>query len=145
MENDHLNWEQEFIATNFMAIAYNAWAGYLSGSRGVVVCSTHNPHLGITGETFSAAFVPRFRLAPFLNAWLSIPDTRIVRHHFMNAHILEAVDTYCPETEVIFLLESGNQVTFFYLKHLPLTPPECYDRISRMRDEFHPSLSKVNS
>ncbi|MEB3827902.1 hypothetical protein [Phormidium sp. CCY1219] len=138
MSKHKLNWQQEFIATNLGAIAYNAWAGYLTGHRGVVICSTNNPTIGITGETFHAYFVARPRLAPFLNAWLAAPDTVILQHHFMNAHILQAVDSYNPDTEVVFLLESGNDVTFFYLKNLPLTPPVCYDRICTEWEEFPP-------
>jgi hypothetical protein len=26
-----LDWQQEFIATNLLALGYNAWAGYLRG------------------------------------------------------------------------------------------------------------------
>ena len=65
------------------------------------------------------------RLAPFLNAWLAAPDTVILRYHFMNAHILEAADTYNPTNEAVLLLESFYQVTLFYLKNLPITPQQC--------------------
>ena len=133
-----LDWQQDFIAANLMAIAYNAWIGYLAGHRGAVICSANNPTVGITGETFQSHFVARPRLAAFLNAWLAAPDTVILRHHLMNAHILEAVDTYNPETEVAFLLESGSQVTFFYLKNLPIAPPVCYERICKEWEEFPP-------
>jgi len=108
---DALNWQQEFIASNLLAIGYNAWVGYLGGDRGAVIGSTNSPSVSLAGETFKAYFVPRRRLAAFLNAWLAAPDTVILRHHFMNAHILAAVDTYNPATEVVFLLESGDRVT----------------------------------
>jgi len=138
MLNKALNWQHDFITTNLMAIGYNAWAGYLTGNRGAVICSTNNPQIGIAGETFKSHFVARPRLAAFLNAWLAAPDTVILRHHFMNAHILEAVDSYNPETEVVFLLESGSHVTFFYLKYLPITPPVCYEHICKEWEEFPP-------
>jgi hypothetical protein len=94
MPNNLLKWQENFIATNLIAIAYNAWAGYLSGHRGAVIASTNNPTISIAGETFKSYFVARTRLAAFLNAWLDAPDPVILRHHFMNAHILEAVDNY---------------------------------------------------
>lgn len=131
-----MDWQQEFIATNLLAIAYNAWVGYLNGERGAIICSMNAPTVGITGESFKTHFVPRSRLAAFLNAWLAAPDTVILRHHFMNAHILEAVDTYNPTEEAIFLLESFNQVTFCYLKNLSITPPQCYEQVCKVWNEF---------
>lgn len=136
---DQLDWQQDFIATNLLAIGYNAWVGYLSGERGAIICSTNFPAVGIAGESFKTHFVPRSRLAAFLNAWLAAPDTVILRHHFMNAHILEAVDSYNPTTDLVFLLESFNQVTFFYLKNLPITPPQCYEQVCKTWEEFQPA------
>ena len=113
-----LDWQQDFIATNLLAIGYNAWVGYSSGERGATICSTDSPAIRIAGETFKSYFVPRSRLAPFLNVWLATPDTVILRHHFMNTHILEAANTYNPGTQALLLLESCHQTTFFYLKNL---------------------------
>jgi hypothetical protein len=138
--SDLMDWQQEFIATNLLAIGYNAWAGYLSGERGALICSTNFPTVGITGESFPSYFVRRSRLAAFLNAWLAAPDTVILRHHFMNAHILEAVNSYNPTTELVFLMESFNQVTFFYLKNLPITPPQCYEQVCKAWEEFQPAI-----
>lgn len=130
-------WQDRWIATNLHSLGYNAWVGYLSAGRGVVVCSTNAPHVGLTGETFSAHYVPRQRLAPFLNAWLAAPDTVILRHHFMSAHILEAADCYNPQRECLLLLESGQQVTFFYLRNLPVPPPACYQHLCRCWEEVN--------
>lgn len=134
--SDALNWQQDFIATNLLAIGYNAWMGYLGSDRGAIICSTNSPAVGIAGESFKSYFVPRSRLAAFLNAWLAAPDTVILRHHFMTAHILEAVDTYDPTTGLVFLLESFNQITFFQLKNLPITPPQCYEQVCKAWEEF---------
>lgn len=49
--------------------------------------------------------VSRQNLAPFLNAWLSAPDTILLQRHFMNGHILQAVDSYNPEKDAVFLIE----------------------------------------
>ncbi|NES95109.1 MAG: hypothetical protein F6K32_07720 [Desertifilum sp. SIO1I2] len=139
-DSDLMDWQQEFIATNLLAIGYNAWAGYLGGERGAIICSTRSAAVGIAGESFRTYFVQRSRLAAFLNAWLAAPDTIILRHHFINAHILEAVDSYNPTAEVVFLLESFNQVTFFYLKNLPIAPPQCYEQVCRTWEEFQPAV-----
>jgi hypothetical protein len=134
-----IDWQQEFIATNLLALGYNAWVGYLSGQRGAIICSTNSPAVGIAGESFKTYFIRRSRLAAFLNAWLAAPDTVILRHHFINAYILETVDSYNPTTELVFLLESFSQVTFFYLKNLPITPPQCYEQVYKAWEEFQPA------
>jgi hypothetical protein len=142
-DSDWIDWQQEFIATNLLAIGYNAWTGYLGGERGAIIRSTNSPAVGVAGESFRTYFVRRSRLAAFLNAWLAAPDTLILRHHFMNAHILEAVDSYNPTTELVFLLESFNQVTFFYLKNLPITPPQCYEQVCKTWEEFQPAVCSL--
>ena len=139
--NDGSNWHQDFIASNLLVIGYNAWAGHLSQKRGAIICSTNSPTVGVGGESFKSHFVARSRLTPFLNAWLSAPDTAILPHHFMTAHILEVVDNYCPETEVVLLLESFDQATFFYLKNLPITPPQCHEQVHKVWDEFQPGVN----
>lgn len=118
-------------------IGYNAWNAYLKTGRGVVVCTTNSPLLDRVGETFKTYFVPRPRLAAFLNAWLTTPDTVILQGHHMNSHILDAVDNYSPEQDVILLLESDNKVSFYYLKNLPITPPESHKRVCFAWSEFH--------
>ena len=129
--------QQDFIATNLLAIGYNAWNGYLKTGRGVIVCSTNSPLIDRLGETFKTHFVPRPHLAAFLNAWLATPDTVILQGHYMNGHILDAVDNYNPEQDVILLLESGNKASFYYLKNLPITPPESHQRVKQAWSEFH--------
>ncbi len=135
-ENYLHNWQQEFIATNLISIGYNAWQGYLSSQRGLIICSTNSPMIGATGETFKVHFVPRNNLAPLLNAWLKSPDTVLLKRHFMNDHILEAVDNYNPQKDVVFMLESGISVTFFYLTNLPISPLDCYQQVIKSWDEF---------
>ncbi|MGV2830843.1 hypothetical protein [Myxosarcina sp. GI1(2024)] len=135
------DWQQALIETNLLVIGYNAWNGYLTTGRGVIVCSTNSPLVDRLGETFKTHFVPRPRLAAFLNAWLATPDTVILQGHYMNGHILDAVDNYNPEQDVILLLESGKKVSFFYLKNLPITPPESYQKVRFAWSEFQLSKS----
>jgi len=133
MTNDQ---QQDLIAKNLIIIGYNAWAGYLSSDRGALICSTNHPAVSMTGETFNCHYVTRSHLTPLLNSWLGVPDTTIQQRHLTNNHILEAVDVYDPRTEIILLVESGAEVTFFYLKNLPVDPPECYQTICREGTEF---------
>ena len=132
------DWQLAFVTTNVLTLGYNAWCGFLAGERGAVVCSLSFPRLGMTGESFEAYYVSRSRLAPFLNAWLAVPDTVILNHHHITSHILQAVDRYNPETDVILLLESGDRATFFYLRNLPIPPPQSYTVVCKGWDEFNP-------
>ena len=131
------DWQSAFVATNLLHLAYNAWCGFLAGERGAVVCSLRSPRLGLTGESFEAHYVPRSRLAPFLNAWLAAPDTVILNHHHINGHILQAVDRYNPETDAILLLESGDLASFLYLRNLPIAPPHGYEIVCQDWEEFY--------
>ncbi|USR90653.1 hypothetical protein NEA10_17770 [Phormidium yuhuli AB48] len=138
--NLRMNWQQDFITKNILVLGYNAWLGYLKGERGAVICSTNRPRLGMVGEGFQTHFVPQSRLAGFLNAWLGATDRAMLHPSFVNAHVLEIVETYNPITELVFLLESFNQVTFFYLRNLPICPPKCYEEICNNWEEFQPGV-----
>ena len=59
----------------------------------------------------------------------------------MIAQILEVVDNSDPTTEVVLLLGQNYQATFFYLKNLPITPPQYYDQVRNTWDEFQPGVS----
>lgn len=85
-----------------------------------------NPTQTAWQETF-ADYVPRSRLAPFLNDWLATPDTMILNHHHITGHILQAVDSYNPETDVILLLASR-------LLHVPASSANC--AIAQLRHDL---------
>ena len=136
MATSSSDWQESFVATNLIALGYNAWSNYLAGGRGAVICSLNLPQLNIAGETFRTHYVVRSRLAAFLNAWLAFPDTIILNHHHINGHILQAVDSYNPETDLVLLLESGAQAAFLYLRALPISPPKSYQVVCRIQDEF---------
>ena len=138
--NDESNWHKDFIASNLLVIRHNAWAGHLRQKRGAIICSLNSPMVGVAGESFKANFIGRSRLVPFLNAWLAAPETATLPYHFMIDHILEVVDNYHPTTEVVLLLESFDRATFFYLKNLPITPPQCYEQVRKAWDEFQPGV-----
>lgn len=141
---DFQKWQQEFIATNLLALGYNTWTGYLGGDRGAIICDLNKPLLSGVGETFETHFVLRRRMAAFLNAWLQAPDTVILQNHHMTAHILQAVDSYDPTTEMILLMESGQQASFFYLRNLPMTPPQCYEQVCKGWEEFQTPTTELN-
>lgn len=129
-------WQQTFIAGNTIVLGYNAWLSYCKSGRGLLVCSADSPKLTITGATFDVSFITRSRLAPFLNAWLQTSDTVLMQNHSQTVPILEAVDRYDPEADVILLLEAEGQATFFCLEPLPVSPPDCYAKVCDRQSEF---------
>ncbi|MFK8186257.1 MAG: hypothetical protein AB8B99_23010 [Phormidesmis sp.] len=139
---DVTEWQQSFVSTNLLTLGYNAWCGFLAGQRGAVVCSLNSPQLSIAGESFQTYYVPQSRLEPFLNAWLAMPDTAI-HHHHVTSHIIQAVEGYQPQTDVILLLESGDRASFLYLQNLPVSPSESHTRICNQWDDFEPDFSTL--
>ncbi|WP_421659467.1 GTP-binding protein [Leptothermofonsia sp. ETS-13] len=93
-------WQQEFIAKNLLEIGYNAWAGYLGSERGAIICSTNSPKVSIAGESFRTHFTQRSCLAAFLNAWLAVPDTVILRHHFITAQLVKRLQSLVQQQEI---------------------------------------------
>ena len=61
---------------------------------------------------------------------------RFISAKFQYGHILDAVDNYNPEQDVILLLASGNRVFFYYQKNLPITPPKSHQRVCFARRNF---------
>lgn len=52
------DWQENFIATNLLAIGFNAWNGYLKCDSGAVVCSTNSPLINAFGEMQRMGRIP---------------------------------------------------------------------------------------
>ena len=50
--------------------------------------------------------------------------------------------SYRCEKDVVFMLESGSYVTFFYLTNLPISPPSCYQQVVKIWNEFPSQYSE---
>lgn len=63
----------------------------------------------------------------------------------MNGDILQAVDSYNPEKDAVFLLEYRNQVAFCYLTNLPITPPQCFQTVRKQLVEFQSTFKSFQA
>lgn len=62
----------------------------------------------------------------FFNVWLKVFDIVFFKIYFMNVYILEVVDNYNFEKDVVFMLEFGSYVIFFYFINLLISLFSCY-------------------
>lgn len=62
----------------------------------------------------------------FFNVWLKVFDIIFIKIYFMNVYILEVVDNYSFEKDVVFMLEVGSNVIFFYFINLLISLFDCY-------------------
>jgi hypothetical protein len=124
------------FSQNFLWIGYQAWQGYLNFDRGVVVISSEvdlldgsDSHWGDRLEPgLNFRYIPQPQLAIYLQEWL-VPDRSI-------DYISTAVVDYQPDTELIFALESGENLDIGWCQRLKISPSDCYYQIQRRWSEF---------
>jgi hypothetical protein len=126
----------DLFTQNFLWVGYHAWQGYLNCDRGVVVVSSDRPlgdgsdcHCGDSIDcTLNFRYIPQLQLPFYLQEWL-VPEMAI-------ESILPIVASYQPDTQLIFALESGVNVDIGWCQRLKVSPPDCYQQISRRWSEF---------
>lgn len=142
--------------TNFLLIGYTAWKGFIESGRGCVVCylyevglspsasakkfsflfpsimgrskSIQNEENLLPGDITNIHFVTKANLKAYLNEWISGKDA--IRH------ILEEVDTYNPETDLLVLIKIGSQIEVNVLPNLAISPYESYKQVCDKWDDF---------
>lgn len=82
--------------------------------------------MGVIGEIFKVYFVFCNNVMFFFNVWLKVFDIIFIKIYFMNVYILEVVDNYSFEKDVVFMLEVGSNVIFFYFINLLISLFDCY-------------------
>ncbi len=136
--------------TNFLLIGYAAWRGFLKLGRGVVICNIngvrnnavnlpHAPFSAVrskydyTDEIVSTHFLAKKDLEAYLREWI-IPVEAV-------SNILQAVDSYNPQLDLILLIKNGEQIEVDILQKPVITPLECYQQVRRRQDEFFDYIS----
>ncbi len=141
--------------TNFLLIGYAAWKGFIESGRGCVLCYIYEVGLSSSasakkfsflfpsimgrsksiqsaenlspGDITNIHFVTKPNLTAYLNEW--ILGKEAIRL------ILEEVDKYNPETDVIMLIKIGSQIEINVLP-FAISPSECYKRVCDKWDDF---------
>ncbi len=147
--------------TNFLLIGYTAWKGFIESGRGCVVCYLYEVGLspsasakknsflfplmmgrskGIQneeslspGDIQGIHFVTKPILKAYLNEWILEKES--------TKYILEQVDTYNPETDVLMLIKIGSQIEVNVLPNVAISPSECYKQVCDKWDNFRDYIS----
>ncbi|NJM73849.1 MAG: hypothetical protein HC862_29150 [Scytonema sp. RU_4_4] len=83
-------------------------------------------------ETFHLHFVTKARLTAYLSEWILQLKEIIL--------IIQAVDTYNPQKDMIFFIKFNSSFEVNILPNLVVSPPECYQCICRRWEKFLPNL-----
>ncbi|MGF1676743.1 MAG: hypothetical protein ACFCUV_24150 [Rivularia sp. (in: cyanobacteria)] len=133
--------------TNFLLIGYTAWKGFSKIGRGVVFCQIKKvdlprvPFLSVRGkyqtadEVVSTHFLAKPELLAYLHEWMIAKETI--------TSILQAVDSYNPQQDMIILAKDGSQIEVDILQNSVMTPIECYQQIRQRWDEFSSYISQI--
>lgn len=133
--------------TNFLLIGYTAWKGFSKVGRGAVFCQIKKvdlprfPFLHVGGkyqtadEVVSTHFLAKPELVAYLHEWI-VGEKTIT-------NILQAVDSYNPQKDMIILAKEGSQIEVDILQNSVMTPIECYQQIHQHWDEFSGYISQI--
>ncbi|MBF2014168.1 MAG: hypothetical protein IGS23_02925 [Rivularia sp. T60_A2020_040] len=138
---------KELNFTNFLLIGYTAWKGFSKMGRGAVFCQIKKvdlprfPFLSVRGkshcvdEVVGTHFLPKKELLAYLHEWMIAKETI--------TSILQAVDSYNPQQDMIILAKDGSQIEVDILQNSVMTPIECYQQIRQRWDEFSSYISQI--
>ncbi|WP_144416073.1 hypothetical protein [Calothrix sp. 336/3] len=119
--------------TNIVLIGYTAWKGFLKLGRGAVFCCIQEDNLpGKLDEILNLKFFTKSQLEIYLHELILAPKSI--------PSILQAVDSYNPQTDLILLLQFDSKFEVNILQNLSISPPVCYQQVSQRWEEFHPQM-----
>ncbi|AMA10843.1 hypothetical protein [Picosynechococcus sp. PCC 73109] len=133
-------WQAAFIRENLLSLGHEAWQGYLTQGRGLVVCEVAAPDL--TCLNWRQAVVPyylHYRPAAIVYPYLK---SRGLPSDVLD-HLLKVLQTYTPEREMLLVLNHGVAVEVDWLQNLAIAPPDCYRQIGDRWEEFNLTLESV--
>lgn len=130
-------WQNDFIHANLLMIGYYAWNGFVESGRGIVRLDVEDTAIAIKVMSldlvpFSAEFLVQQQLLSQMQVHKFEPE-------FIE-QLLQVVDSYNPQQDVILLLTTNAQAEINLLQNLKITPPECARQVRQRWDEFQPCL-----
>ncbi|MEB3269122.1 MAG: hypothetical protein VKJ09_11330 [Leptolyngbya sp.] len=126
-------WQSAFIRENLLPLGHAAWQGYRAQGRGLVVCDVEvieakSVHWRGDVVKYQTRYIPAAVMSDYLKAQgLKSGD----RHHLM-----DAVQTYRPEGELLIAIAPAGSVEINWLRNLAIAPPDCYQQVCNRWDEF---------
>jgi len=125
--------QSAFIRENLLPLGHAAWQGYLAQGRGLVVCDVEvveAASVDWSGDVvkYEIRYIPVVEVPGHLQA------------HGLQAgdrdRLMEVVQTYCPEQEILTAIAQAGSVEINWLRNLAISPPDCYHQVCNRWDEF---------
>ena len=137
-QNSDDNWQSLFIRENFLSLGHNAWQGFCTQGRGIVIChlavedmSSINWSLDLVEH--KAYFLNELEAAIYLQL-LNLKEREI-------ALPIDKVCNYNPETEMIVLIKENSSICLTLLQNMAISPPNCYQQVQQRQSEFQLTIS----
>lgn len=130
-------WQNVFIHQNLLQIGYIAWNGFLTIGRGLVICDVDIPsNEPVNWQIDTVPYAAQFIAQPQADAYLQ----RLELDPAVIFNLTQIIATYDPTQEICILLTGNGQVDVNLLRHLAITPSECYEQVHHRWAEFQPCM-----
>jgi hypothetical protein len=126
-------WQPAFIREHLLPLGHAAWEGYMLQGRGVLACEVaiENTKM-LDWQEDVVEYTTRFVAVSDLPAYF---QARTPTAEFID-RLLETVQIYHPESEMLIAIWGNDQVDINWLRSLAIAPPECYRQIRNRWPEF---------
>ncbi|HIK15124.1 MAG TPA: hypothetical protein IGS53_07550 [Leptolyngbyaceae cyanobacterium M33_DOE_097] len=126
-------WQNLFICENLLPLGHASWLGFTTQGRGLLACDVAISDTGAVDWSedvveYSTRFVPEHEIPAYLQT-LKLDRALI-------APLLDTVQTYHPDQDIVLLIHENGQVNINLLRHLTISPAECYQQVQRRWSEF---------
>lgn len=126
-------WQPLFIREHLLPLGHAAWGGYITQGRGVVMCevvvqSPNSFDWSRDRAPHHIRFLGQTQVPTYLRGQGLTSDAITA--------LMESVQTYPPEQDVLLLISHGGQAQVTWLQNLAIAPPDCYRQVCARRDEF---------
>ncbi|PSN12289.1 hypothetical protein C7293_20785 [filamentous cyanobacterium CCT1] len=126
-------WQSAFIRENLLPLGHVAWQGYRAQGRGLVACDVKTAKAASVNwsndmVTYQARYIPAAEVPDYFKVQ-SLKADYVDR-------LMDAVQTYRPEGELLIAIAHGGSVEINWLRNLTISPPDCYRQVCNRWDEF---------
>jgi hypothetical protein len=126
-------WQNLFIRENLLPLGHAAWQGFITQGRGMVMCDVATVDArSIDWNSDIVEYTVRFVALSDVSAYLqplNLEATLIER-------LIDTVQTYDPVQEILLLIDENGQAEINLLRHLAISPEDCYQQMQQRWSEF---------
>lgn len=129
-------WQPLFIREHGLTLGYQAWQGYQLAGHGLVVGRVLQPVDPVDwaweGVSHTLEFVPAAQVLAYSQSLKLDPE--------VVAQLLDTVQTYHPDQDMVLALVQGAEVYISLLCNLAIAPPEAHRQVCDRWEEFFPAI-----